>query len=150
MGATLWAAVQNRYSAQTLILYTNADLPANTTLDSTKGTTVSDDAEQWFKRVVGIAFDSTDAAHIPVGVLATYVLLREYAGKTDESVKADRERCVAEMKDLASRTASKRITPHSSMVPTPSTEDTSTETERPLFDWRRFDGVTPNSPPTPT
>ena len=149
MGATLWTAVQARYSAQILILYTNADLPANTTLNSTKGTTVSDDAEQWFEREIGVAFDSTDDAHIPIGVLATYVLLREYAGKTDESVKADRERCLADMKMLKSRTSAKRVTPATSLVPTPTSEDVSNTTERPDFDRRRWDGVLPSAPPTP-
>lgn len=149
MGATLWAAVQTRYSAETLILYTNADLPANTTLNSTKGTTVSDDAEEWFEREVGVAFDSTNNAHLAVGVVATYVLLREYAGKTDESVKADRERCLGDMKALKSRTSAKRITPASSVVPVPTSEDVNTTTERPDFDRRRWDGILPSAPPTP-
>lgn len=148
MSAALWTSVKLRYSVQTLKLLTNADLQAASAIDDTKGTQVADDAREWFAREVGLTYDSTDTAHVPVAVLATYVLLREYAGKTDQSVKDDRERAVSDMKGLRSRTTAAKATPQSSIVPVPSSEDVSTGTERPIFDAERFDGIIPNSPPS--
>lgn len=144
MSAALWTAVTNRYSALTLRLYTNADLPGASSTDTSKGTTVADDAEAWFARKVGLTLDTADADHLAVGTLATYVLLREYAGKNDDSVKADRERADADMEGLRLRTTAAKPSPRTSIQVDETVQET---TEKPDFDRERWRGIIPNSPP---
>lgn len=149
MSLALWNRVTSRFSTQLLRGYTNPDDPTATAIDATKGTTAADDARVWFKRTVGVAYDDGDSDHHDVAVLATYVLLREYAGKTTDAVTRDRERAQDQMQALAYRTHNKRVTSrttHRNIIPTD--EDTEGVTDRPLFDDGRFDKITPDKPRT--
>lgn len=151
MALPLWNRVLLRYSDKELRQLTNPDSQTSTTVDTTKGTNVSTDAEKWFKRRVGVAYSDDDSDHHDVAILATYVLLREYAGKSTQSVKDDRERCLSEMNALRKRTHNKRVTSrttHRGVIPTD--EDKANVVDRPYFDSERFNRVTPNDPKTPS
>ena len=147
MSLALWNRVLNRYSDQLLTSYTNPDNPTATAVDTTKGTNAANDAREWFQRTVGVAYDDTDSAHHDIAIDATYVKLREYAGKTTETVTKDRKRVEAQMALLASRTHNKRVTARTTLrnvIPTP--EDGTGVTPRPIFDDPRFDPVTLDDP----
>lgn len=108
---SLETVVTARVSNQRLVHLTNADLQAQSTVNTTVLGLACDDAEGEFEVHVGVAFDETDARHIGPAVDLVILILKERGSAAVDTLGDERERIVQRLKDLALVTGRNRIMP---------------------------------------
>jgi hypothetical protein len=139
--------VTARYSTQFLAQLTNPDATDNpTTVDTTYLGKATTDAQSRFKKIVDKTYDNTDADHVATIVETVVVVLMERAERWAGFIDKRREANDADLKALANITARDRIIPKSTSILETSSEDTAGVTDRPSFDSKRFDDITPDDP----
>lgn len=84
---SLRAAVEARLSAARLVQLTRPD-PGETTVDTDLLDLAVADAEAEFAEEVGVALDSTVAAHVAAGVQGVVYYLQSYSGQKSEAARS--------------------------------------------------------------
>lgn len=139
--------VTARVSATLLRQLTNPDDPdsAAASVDTTRLGLAAADASGDFLTYAQATYSSSNAQHVPVGVMGTLAYLEMWGAKGASVASASMERFHAALRDLRrTQAAGKRITPTTSSVRTPSTDDSDA---KPWFDRTRFDDIRPDPPP---
>jgi hypothetical protein len=136
---SLQSVVTARVPNQTLVDLTNQKDTDATTVDTTILGLACTDVEAEFEVYTGLAFDATNAKHVPVGVAGVLMTLREWIPAKSDGTAQDRERWVERCRALARVTSRDRIRITSSSELTPSDEVSGTAEVRPYFD--RQDGA---------
>lgn len=108
---SLQTVVEARVSAQKLVNLTNPDLPAPTTLDSTRLAAACSDAAGEFEVYTGVEFDETDPRHIAPAIDLVVLLLEERGAAPARLLAEERERIVGRLKDLGLVTGRNRVIP---------------------------------------
>lgn len=132
--------VQNRYSNQLLVQWTNPQNSTATTIDSDRLGYACDDVEAWFKILAGVAYDDTDARHIAVAVEGVQARLKNIAGIENSS---EWDNWKTDMKDFAKVTGRDRIKPTTTSTLDPTDERSG---DGPWSDRSAFDRLIPDSP----
>lgn len=144
--ADLATEVQARYSAEKMIQLTNPDVPAATTVDTTRLANAVIDVISDFDMIANTTFDQSDARHIAVGCEGVILKLQMRQLNVDPS---DLRKQWNEMLETLGQSIGGRTKtpPTSDAVAQPSSEQAETgQTVRPLFDRSRFDRAYPNPP----
>lgn len=108
---TLQTVVTARVSNQRLVNLTNPDLPAPTTIDTTRLGYACAEAEGEFQVHAQDVFDETDARHIAPAIDLVILLLQERGSAPTEGLGAQREKIIQRLKDLALVTGRNRVMP---------------------------------------
>jgi len=89
---SLSTAVTTRVPASRLIQLTNQGDRSASTVDSTRLAAAVADAEAEFYQLVGVVFDSSTAAHVPVGVAGVLYYLESWAAGETPATEGIRKR----------------------------------------------------------
>lgn len=128
--------VTARYSAQRMVELTNPDVPGAVALNAVRLAAAAADASGDFMRIVGLAYDDDNAAHVSPAVRRAHALLLRYMDPAGAFTQQEIDGSEQDMKDLRERLgAGARFTPVTDSVLTPSLPDTSSgDPVRPDFD----------------
>jgi len=141
---SLTTAVTDRISSVMLVQITNHDSPSATSLNSTRLAAAVADVEAIFEQEVGVAFDASVAAHVPVGVDGVLATLHQYTGITGRNVNEIRQRFERGLIRLAQTLGGEqRLLPSTSSKGTVSEQDDSRLVD---YDRSRWDGFVPRMP----
>lgn len=141
---TLKTSTQARVADKLLVQLTNQRSSTSEVINPRVFDAAIADAEATFLVEVGIAYDDTDAAHVPVGVFGVLYYLHAYSGTSGRNLDNHRDRWQRGLIALAqTRGGERRLLPESTSVLEPSVERTNA---RPDFDRRRWDGYVPAAP----
>jgi len=138
--------VKSRYPETRLVELTNLGDESATVVDDTVLGLAATDVMAEFPIYVGVAYDNSDARHVPVavsGVIAKLYLQGETPGSKADSMW---DAFIERLRSLAKVTGRDRIVPVSSSVLTPTPERDGTETVRPDTDRPDFDDLIPDAP----
>ena len=138
--------VKKRYSTRFLTDITNPDLKAPTTINDTKLTDASNDAESIFKRQANQDFDILKIDHISAIVPLVVFLLQERADQLEDEEEKRRARIMKDIEDLKLFTVRSATTPRSQIRREPTTESKPGRPGIPEFDRSRFDEQYPDPP----
>lgn len=145
--AALWVEVKLVYDSQTLKELTNRRDPAASTVGDTLGEKAAQHAINWFERVAQVTFSSSNAAHLEVAANACFIKLKEWSGKYNDLIQQMKTAAEDDMKNYRSfGGGGKRVTHKTDSILEPSSEDLVSGPDRPHFDHKRFEGITPDGP----
>lgn len=137
--ATLSAEVQTRISSKKLVHLTNQDDTTATSVNSTVLDAAATDAAAEFYETVGVALDTSDAAHVAAGVDGVLHYLHAYQGLETDNAQKIRQRWERWLERLArTQGAERRITPDSDSLYERSTVRSGTRPEEDRARWRDF------------
>ncbi len=141
---TLKTSVQARIANKLLVELTNQNDPTAEAINGRVLDQAIDDAEGTFLIEVGLAYDDTDATHVPVGVQGVLYFLQLYTGVSGTNLDNTRQRWERGLIALAAtRGSERRLLPTTNSVLLPSDELTDS---LPDHDRSRWGGVVPRMP----
>lgn len=139
--------VVSRYPATILANLTNVGSPGETAYSATRLGVACSDVEALFKIHAGLTFDLTNATHVQTACECVILQLRKQMGAAEDPKLGEAQE--KKIRALSMVTSRDKVAPASTSRLTSSSDLREGETSRgPAFDWTRFDGLTPEAPPS--